>query len=92
MILVDTSVWYAAYVDEVPEHAVADALLTAPKDRLATTDYIVDELLTLLVARGHRPVAKALGRQLLSESLCEIILDWTFRRHCGLANIRRIRR
>jgi predicted nucleic acid-binding protein len=73
MILVDTSVWFAAYVDEDPDHLTADALLSVPGDRLVTTDYIVDELLTLLVARGQRPVAKVLGQQLWSGALCQII-------------------
>ena len=73
MIFVDTSVWYAAYVDEEPEHEQADALLAAPADRLVTTDYIVDELLTLLVARGHRPIAKVFGRLLWSGSLCQMV-------------------
>jgi predicted nucleic acid-binding protein len=38
MIFVDTSVWYAANVEEEPEHDIADALLTAPGARLVTTD------------------------------------------------------
>jgi hypothetical protein len=73
MILVDTSVWFAAYVDEDPDHAAADALLSVPSDRFVTTDYIIDELLTLLISRGQRPVAKVLGRQLWSGALCQII-------------------
>ena len=73
MMFVDTSVWFAAYVEEVPEHAHADALLTTPGDRLVTTDYIVDELLTLLIAHEQRPIAIALGRLLWSRALCEIV-------------------
>jgi predicted nucleic acid-binding protein len=61
MIFVDTSVWFAGYVREESEHSTAAALLTAPSGRLVTTDYIVDELLTLLVARGQRPIAKAVA-------------------------------
>jgi hypothetical protein len=73
MIFVDTSVWYASNVAEEPEHEVADILLTAPRARLVTTDYIIDELLTLLVARGYRPVAKELGELLWSEAVCQIV-------------------
>jgi uncharacterized protein len=42
---------------------------------LLTTDYVVDETLTLLVARGERAIAKALGKILLAGRLCEIA--WT---------------
>jgi uncharacterized protein len=73
MIFVDTSVWFAAYVDEELEHAEADALLAGPSDRLVTTDYVVDELLTLLVARGHRNIAKEFGRLLWAGSICKVI-------------------
>lgn len=73
MIFVDTSVWYAASVIEDPEHAIANDLLTKPTDRLVTTDYILDELLTLMSARGHRPTAKQVGRLLFAGTLCEIV-------------------
>jgi len=73
MIFVDTSVWYAAYVEEEPDHDEADALLAEPGTRLVTTDYVIDELLTLLVSRRHRPVAKVLGRLLWSGAVCQII-------------------
>jgi predicted nucleic acid-binding protein len=73
MIFVDTGIWYAANVMEEPEHQQADALLTAPGTRLVTTDYVIDELLTLLVARRNRPMAKVLGELLFSGAMCEII-------------------
>jgi uncharacterized protein len=73
MIFVDTSVWFAAYIVEEPDHDSCESLLTKPPSRLVTTDYIVDELLTLLVARGHRSMAKYLGRLLFSEQAAEIV-------------------
>ena len=73
MIFVDTSVWYAANVSEEAEHVIAAALVTEPRGRLVTTDYVIDELLTLLVARGYRPIAKELGGLFWSESVCQII-------------------
>lgn len=73
MIFVDTGIWYAANVEEEPEHKEADALLLAPKERLVTTDYVIDELLTLLAARRNRPLAKVLGQLLFSEAVCEIV-------------------
>jgi predicted nucleic acid-binding protein len=73
MILVDTSIWFAAYVDEDPDHEAADAVLSVQGERLVTTDYIIDELLTLLVSRGQRPIAKFLGQQLWAGELCQVI-------------------
>jgi predicted nucleic acid-binding protein len=48
MIFVDTGIWYAANVSEDPEHAVARQLLLNATSSLVTTDYVIDELLTLL--------------------------------------------
>jgi predicted nucleic acid-binding protein len=45
----DTGGWFAAYVPTDPDHWAASAWLTANQGkRLITTDYVVDELLTLL--------------------------------------------
>jgi predicted nucleic acid-binding protein len=73
MIFVDTSVWYSAYVEEEPDYEAAKVLIDTPSGRLVTTDYVIDELLTLLVARGHRRIAKILGRLLWWEAICKII-------------------
>jgi predicted nucleic acid-binding protein len=73
MIFVDTSVWYPAYVSEDVDHSMAAALLAAPSDRLVTTDYIVDELLTLMVARGQRRVATEIGGKFLVGNFCQIV-------------------
>jgi uncharacterized protein len=73
MIFVDTSAWYAAYVEEEPDHVTCATLIDFPDDQLVTTDYVVDELITLLVARGHRRVATILGRLLWQGSICNII-------------------
>ena len=73
MIFVDTGVWYSAHVVEDPSYDRCDALLATPAGRLVTTDYVVDELLTLLIKRGQRPVARMLGPLLLSERMAKII-------------------
>ncbi len=73
MIFVDTGIWFSAHVVEDINYARADAQLTRPTDRLVTTDYVIDELLTLLLIRGHRPVAEMLGPLLFSESMAEIV-------------------
>jgi uncharacterized protein len=77
MIFVDTGIWFAAYVDEDPNHARADALLTGAPSSLVVTDYVVDELLTLFVSRGYRRIATVVGQLQWSESVCQI--EWVAR-------------
>jgi predicted nucleic acid-binding protein len=48
-------------------------LVADPSALLVTTDFVIDELLTLLVARSRRNVAKALGPPLFAEILCDIV-------------------
>jgi predicted nucleic acid-binding protein len=73
MIFVDTSVWFAAHVVEDVEHAQSLDLLVNATSDLVTTDYVVDELLTLLVARNQREVAVRIGENLWSEQICKLI-------------------
>ena len=60
MIFVDTSAWFAAYVPSDPQHAIVRQAIEAAS-RLVTTDYVVDETLTLLRVRGHSQRALSLG-------------------------------
>ena len=53
MIFVDTGAWFAAFVPNDADHAAAAAWLETNTEVLVTTDYIVDELLTLLKMRGE---------------------------------------
>jgi predicted nucleic acid-binding protein len=54
MILVDTGAWFASSVPWDPDHASAARWLAQNTEPLLTTDYIVDETLTLLRVRGER--------------------------------------
>lgn len=72
MIFVDTGAWYAAIVPTDPKHNLAAAFLAANREPLLTTDYVVDETLTLLRARGERQRALSLGEQFFAGSLAEI--------------------
>ena len=51
MILVDTGAWFASVVPSDIDHASASQWLNQNAEPLLTTDYIVDETLTLLRAR-----------------------------------------
>jgi predicted nucleic acid-binding protein len=65
MIFVDTSAWFAAYVPNDPQHAqVKHVLSSAP--RLVTTDYILDETITLMKVLGHVDRAYHFGPHLLT--------------------------
>jgi uncharacterized protein len=61
VIFVDTSAWFAAYVPNDARHQAADEFLRATQDRLLTTDFVLDELLTLFKARGEFQRAIVLG-------------------------------
>lgn len=73
MIFVDTGVWYAAHVAEDPAHDEARRLLLSATSELVTTDYVVDELLTLLVVRKHRDAAVRVGDDFWTEKSCELV-------------------
>lgn len=74
MIFVDTGAWFAAFVPNDPDHAAADGWLAQNREPLLTTDYIVDELLTLLRKRHEHQRAVRLGESLLSGAVAQ--LEW----------------
>jgi predicted nucleic acid-binding protein len=53
MIFVDTGGWFALIVPTDPNHGQAAEWLQTNNEILFTTDYVVDETLTLLRARGE---------------------------------------
>lgn len=77
MIFVDTGAWFAAFVPTDPDHAQAVRWLKQNCAPLVTTDYVVDELLTLLLVRGERQRALRLGDALFDGALAE--LHWLAR-------------
>ncbi len=66
MILVDTGAWFACVVPWDMNHAVAAAWMRQNREPLITTDFIIDEVLTLLRARNEAPRAVVLGDQLFA--------------------------
>ncbi|HUO10828.1 MAG TPA: PIN domain-containing protein [Phycisphaerae bacterium] len=67
-VFVDTGPWYASVVPTDPSHASVLAWLRQNKQPLITSDYVIDETLTLLRSRGEKARAVALGRRLLDLS------------------------
>lgn len=84
MIFVDSGAWFASVIATDPDHAAATTWLAGNREKLLTTDYVLDETLTLLRARGQSHITVALGKALFAESLAvlhfctkdEIHLAW----------------
>jgi len=72
MMFVDTSVWFSMAVPSDQDHAVVAQLFRQNTEPLLTTDYVVDETLTLLRARGYTQRALALGTEFFSGSLATL--------------------
>ena len=53
MIFVDTSAWFASVVPSDTDHKTASTWVAQNTQPLLTTDYVVDETLTLLRSRGE---------------------------------------
>jgi predicted nucleic acid-binding protein len=73
LTFVDTSAWFASAVPEDADHHVASDWFDLHGRDLITTDYVVDETLTLLVQRGHRAAALSLGDNLFAGTLASIV-------------------
>jgi predicted nucleic acid-binding protein len=72
MIFVDTGAWYASLVPTDPDHAKAVMWLTENHSPLLTTDYVIDETLTLLRVRGERKRALMVGKRFFDRDVAEI--------------------
>ena len=72
LALVDTGAWFALAVPSDPNHQRTADWLASAGVSLLTTDYIVDETLTLLRARGERRRALELGAEFFNGTLAEI--------------------
>jgi predicted nucleic acid-binding protein len=60
-VFVDTGAWFAYFVRRDPDHRAATRWMQRNRQPLVTTDYILDELLTLLKVREYFRVAVAAG-------------------------------
>jgi predicted nucleic acid-binding protein len=69
MVFVDAVAWYASLIPTDPDHAAATAWLSQNREPLITTDYIIDETLTLLRARGQKQRALLLAAKFQAGSL-----------------------
>lgn len=72
MIFVDTGAWYAALIDRDHAHLACRAAIRQFQGRLLTTDYVLDELLTLLRGRGNQRVADEAVAALVQGQTCRV--------------------
>ncbi len=72
-VFVDTGAWFAYFVRRDPDHNAARKWIASNQFPLNTSDYILDELFTLLKMREIHAVAVAAGKTLTEEKICRII-------------------
>jgi predicted nucleic acid-binding protein len=72
-VFVDTGAWFAYFVRRDPDHSPAREWVSNNDFPLITSDYILDEFLTLLKIRESHAVAVAAGKILIEEKICQII-------------------
>ena len=73
MIFVDTGAWFAAVTPSDPNHPHASAFLASNREPLITTDYVIDETLTLLRARGEHQRALVFGGRLFAGDVADVV-------------------
>ena len=73
-LFVDTSAWAALYNSKDRHHVEAKELLSTRSASidLVTTDFVIDEPLTLLLVRIGYPVAVACGKALFDQRVAKI--------------------
>src|SRR5207253_434992 len=72
MIFVDTGAWFESIIPSETNHSIAAGWLSRNNQPLLTTDFVVDETLTLLRARHELVSALTLGAQLFNEEIAQI--------------------
>ena len=77
-VFVDTSGFYALLVADDEQHRRADQILKRARQkssRFVTSDYVLDETVTLLTARRHGHLVQPFLQATLHSSACRI--EWT---------------
>lgn len=73
MIFVDSSAWFAVFSRRDANHAAATRALRSFREPLLTSDYIVDETLTLLRRRGENHRAVVFGKRVVDGDWATVV-------------------
>jgi uncharacterized protein len=71
-IFVDTGAWFSRFVSDDPDHSRVAAWFASNKELLLTSDFCVDETLTLLAARKRPHLAVEVGREFFDETIARL--------------------
>jgi uncharacterized protein len=74
LIFVDTGAWFARFVPSDRDHSAAREWFEQNTYPLITTDYVIDEVLTVLKVRGEYQRALEVGPSLFNGDVCD--LEW----------------
>ena len=72
MVFVDTSAWFALFVPSDSLHSRVRDWFEQNAQQLVTTDYCVDETLTLLLVRRERRRALEAGAAFFQSGICRL--------------------
>ncbi len=72
MIFVDTSAWYAAFIPSDPNYETMNAWLESHAHQLVTSDFVIDELITLMTMRSERSRCARVREYLIEEKTAHI--------------------
>ena len=72
MDFVDTSAWFAYFLPTDANHERIRQCFCSSNGRLVTSDYCVDETLTLLASRGELRRALQAGRAFFEENIAQL--------------------
>lgn len=72
MVFVDTSAWFAFFVPSDPNHSLVRDWFEHSAQPLLTTDFCVDETLTLLLLRRERRRAVEAGSAFFHGGICTL--------------------
>ncbi len=72
-IFVDTSAWYALFDKNDADHASAVKFKESLTHSLVTTNYVADEIITLVKNRLNNRIAVEIGGKLWNESIATLI-------------------
>jgi predicted nucleic acid-binding protein len=72
MIFVDTGAWFATVIPSDSDYPVASTWFSQNVETLITTNYVIDETLTLLRMRREKQRAIALGDSFFFRALATV--------------------